>query len=115
VDNIKAIIFIPEAVEDIANFESSISSGGQPKGRTYVRLCGGCGIGEWTRSRPITYLSGLDEGFRTLTSGNDCATSYALSISIHLVDRGEDGTYHLPVPHPTSRIYFWPMSSSAFK
>jgi len=63
-------------------------------------------MGEWTRSKPITYLSGLDDGFRTLTAGNACATSYALFINISLVDRDEDETYHLPVPHPTSRIYF---------
>jgi hypothetical protein len=72
-------------------------------------------MGEWTKSRPITYLSGLDEGVRTLTSGNDRATSYALYISMYLVGRNEDETYHLPVPHPTSRIYFWPISPSAFK
>jgi hypothetical protein len=50
-----------------------------------------------------------------LTSGNDRATSYALYISMYLVGRNEDETYHLPVPHPTSRIYFWPISPSAFK
>jgi hypothetical protein len=54
-DNIEGIIFIPQAVEDITNFEAVISDATE---RAYVRFCGGCGMGEWTRSRPITYLSG---------------------------------------------------------
>ena len=57
VDHIEGFIFIPETVEDITDFESIISGVKQCEGITYVRLCGGCGIGEWTRSRPITYLS----------------------------------------------------------